>query len=108
MRVPIPARKLTTEQLWPHFQRCGYAASNILRDISLPGNRNSALAGFAQRPFDTRSACFAAVNVLANPEEDAKACWNIGAPLTFLCHQGNLLWWSQSDAGPFQIGKPIP
>jgi len=49
------------------------------------------------------------MDVVTSPEEDAKACRNIGAPLTFLCHQGHLLWWSQTpDRGPYQIGKPIP
>jgi type I restriction-modification system DNA methylase subunit len=64
-------------------------------------------AGFAQRPFDTRSACFTAMDVVTNPEEDARACRNIGAPLTFLCYQGNLLWWSQTDRAPYQIGEAI-
>jgi type I restriction-modification system DNA methylase subunit len=48
------------------------------------------------------------MDVVTNPEEDAKACRNIGAPLTFLCHQGHLLWWGQTDSGPYQIGEPVP
>jgi type I restriction-modification system DNA methylase subunit len=80
----------------------------VLEAVPLPGNRIAAFAGFAQRPFDTRSACFAAVDVVTSPEEDARACRNIGAPLTFLCHQGHLLWWSQTDRTPYQIGEPIP
>lgn len=80
----------------------------MLENISLPGDRQAALAGFAQLPFDTRSACFAALDVATSPEEDARACRGIGAPLTFLCHRGNLLWWSQTERGPYQIGEPIP
>ena len=106
--MPIADRHLTAKQLWPHFQRCGYGPSSVLQDVPLPGNRFAAFAGFAQRPFDTRSACFAAVDVVTSPEEDARACRNIGAPLTFLCHQGHLLWWSQTDRTPYQIGEPIP
>ncbi len=48
------------------------------------------------------------MDVVTSPAEDAKACRNIGAPLTFLCHQGHLLWWSQTDRAPYQIGEPIP
>jgi type I restriction-modification system DNA methylase subunit len=106
--VPVFDRNLTADQLWPHFERCGYGASSVLRGVPLPGGRIAAFAGFAQRPFDTRSACFAATDVVSSPEEDARACRNIGAPLTFLCHQGHLLWWGQTDRAPYQIGDPVP
>ena len=48
------------------------------------------------------------MDVVTSPENDAKACRNIGAPITFLCHQGHLLWWSQTDRSPYQIGEAIP
>lgn len=39
---------LFASQLWPHFQRCGYGPSTVLRDVSLPevfryrlGNRSA-------------------------------------------------------------------
>jgi len=101
--VPVSEQKLTAKQLLPHFQRCDYGESSFLENITLPGDRRVTFAGFAQRPFDTRSACFTAMDVVTTPEEDAKACRNIGAPLTFLCHQGHLLWWSQTDSNPYQI-----
>jgi len=103
----VSDRKLTAKQLLPHLKECGYGASSFLDNIPLPANRIAAFAGFAQRPFDTRSACLAAMDVVTTPETDAKACRNIGAPLTFLCHQGNLLWWSQTDSDPYQI-ESIP
>jgi hypothetical protein len=106
--VSVSDRNLTAKQLWPHFQRCGYGLPSVLQDVSLPGNRTATFAGFAQRPFDTRSACFAAMDVVTSPEEDARACRNTGAPLTFLCHQSHLLWWSQTDRDPYQIGEPVP
>jgi len=106
--VPVFDHNLTAEQLWPHFERCGYGTLSVLRSIPLPGGRIAAFAGFAQRPFDTRSACFAATDVVTSPEEDARACRNIGAPLTFLCHQGHLLWWGQTDRAAYQIGNPVP
>jgi len=96
-------QKLTAKQLLPHFQRCGYGKSHILSDMPLLRGRLAALAGFAQIPFDTRSACFTALDVTTTPDEDAKTCREIGAPLTFLCHQGNLLWWSQTGGDPYQI-----
>lgn len=95
-------------QLWPHIRGCGYEQSNILQDLSLAGDRTAKFAGFAQRPFDSRSACFAAMDVVTSPLEDARACRNIGAPLTFLCHHDHLLWWSQTDQDPYQVGGPVP
>ena len=104
----MPDRILIAKELWPHLHRCGYAPSNILHGVALAGGRAAAFAGFAQRPFDTRSACFAAMDVITSPEQDARACRDIGAPLTFLCYQGRLLWWSQTDRDPYQIGEPVP
>lgn len=99
---------LFAKQLLPHFRRCGYGASNVLENISLLGNRTAAFAGFAHRPFDNRSACFTALDVVTAPIDDARACRNIGAPLTFLCQQEHLLWWSQTGQDPYQIGGPVP
>lgn len=48
------------------------------------------------------------MDVVTSPEEDARACRDVGAPLTFLCHQGHLLWWSQTERAPYQIGEPVP
>ena len=48
------------------------------------------------------------MDVVTDPERDARACRNLGAPLTFLCHQGRLLWWCQTDRDPYQIGEAIP
>jgi type I restriction-modification system DNA methylase subunit len=47
------------------------------------------------------------MDVVTTPEEDAKACRDIGAPITFLCYQNNLLWWSQTGGSPYQI-ESIP
>lgn len=102
-----PAKTLLAEQLWPHFQRCGYGSSNVLRDVTLTSDRLATFAGFAQRPFDSRSACFTAMNVVTSPIDDARACRLVGAPLTFLCHQDRLLWWGQTDQEPYQIGEPV-
>jgi hypothetical protein len=106
--MPVSDRNLTAQRLLPYLQRCGYGPSNVLEGISLTNNRTAAYAGFAQRPFDTRSACFSAMDVVTTPEEDARACRNIGAPLTFLCQQGHLLWWGQTDRTPYQIGEAVP
>ena len=101
-------RELSAVELWPYLQQCGYGSSTVLRDLPLPGSRAATFAGFAQRPFDSRSACFAAVDVVTTPLDDAKACRHIGAPITFLCHQDYLLWWSQTDVEPYQVGKAVP
>jgi len=47
------------------------------------------------------------MDVVTTPEEDARACRDIGAPITFLCYQNNLLWWSQTGGSPYLI-ESIP
>ena len=101
--MSVSERQLTAKQLWPHLQGCGYQSSNALRDLSLSGSRVAALAGFAQRPFDTRSACFVAMDVTTQPNQDAFACRSVGAPITFLCHENRLLWWKQTESGPSEF-----
>jgi hypothetical protein len=95
-------------QLLPYFQACGYRSSEILRDVSLTDTQTATFAGFAQRPFDNRSACFTVMDVVTSPIADAGACRKVGAPLTFLCHQNYLFWWSQTDREPYQVGEAIP
>jgi type I restriction-modification system DNA methylase subunit len=107
--MAISNGSLTAKELWPYLERCGYGLESVLRDVRLPGNRTATFAGFAQRPFDTRSACFSALDAVTIPEQDASACRDLGAPVTFLCHRNHLLWFSQTpDQGACQIGVPIP
>lgn len=106
--MPTANGSLTANDLWPYLERCGYASDNVLRNVRLPGDRTATFAGFAQRPFDTRSACFSALDAVTTPDEDAKACRDLGAPITFLCHGNHVLWFGQTpDRGPYQIGMPI-
>jgi type I restriction-modification system DNA methylase subunit len=98
---------LFASQLLPYFEACGYSSSEILRDVSLKDAKTATFAGFAQRPFDNRSACFTVMDVVTSPIADAGSCRNVGAPLTFLCHQDRLLWWSQTDREPYQVGEAI-
>ena len=104
--MPSSGENLYARQLWPYLLECGYLPANILQGVSI-GNRDVSLAGFAQRPFDSRSSCVSAMDVVTTPEVDAKACRSLGAPLTFLCQNDSLLWWSQTDKEPYQVGVPI-
>ena len=106
--MPSSGENLSARQLWPFLLECGYVPANILLGVSLTGNREVSIAGFAQRPFDSRSSCVSAMDVVTTPEADAKACRSLGAPLTFLCQNNSLLWWSQTDGEPYQVGVPIP
>jgi N-6 DNA methylase len=105
--MPSSGENLYARQLWPYLLECGYLPANILQGVSI-GNRDVSLAGFAQRPFDSRSSCVSAMDVVTTPEADAKASRSLGAPLTFLCQNDSLLWWSQTDKEPYQVGVPIP
>lgn len=101
----MAAARLTSSHLRPHLERCGYASSHLLADLSLLPSRSVALAGFSQRPFDTRSACFAALDVTTTPESDAAACRPLGAPIIFLCAEDHLLWWKQTEQTPVEYER---
>jgi len=95
---------LTAASLRPWLESCGYAAENLLPDLLVDDGRTAALAGFSQRPFDSRSACVVAIDVTRNRMEDARACRNIGAPVALLCQNSELIWWKQgeTDSGVYQ------
>lgn len=76
-----------------------------MTDLPLPNGRAVSLAGFSQRPFDTRSACFTVMEGFTTPEEDAVACRGFGAPVTFLCVEDQLLWWKQTSGRPEEFAR---
>jgi len=102
---PVAAARLTSSHLRQHLERCGYSSSHLLEDVRLPPSRTVNLAGFSQRPFDTRSACFAAMDVTTTPESDAAACRSLGAPVIFLCAEDHLLWWKQTEETPVEYQR---
>src|SRR5947209_7725330 len=58
----VPPALATAESLVPHLKKCGYSDAQIMRlfqvdQVTIP------VVAFAGRPFDSWSACIAAVNV---------------------------------------------
>ncbi len=93
--VPSREQPLSASSLRPWLERCGYSGDNLISNLSVAGGRVAALAGFSQRPFDSRSACITVMDITTSPAEDAAACRATGAPVALLCGQDELLWWKQ-------------
>jgi len=91
--VPSQIPSFSAISLRPWLDECGYARDNVLTDLTVADGRHVALAGFSQRPCDSRSACVTVMDVTTSPAEDAAACRVTGAPIALLCWRNELLWW---------------
>jgi len=45
------------------------------------------------------------MDVSTTPAADAAACREIGAPITFLCFEDELLWWKQTNRAPVEFER---
>jgi hypothetical protein len=90
----VAKRPLTPTSLRPYLRDCGYESGLLLPDYSF-GDRQVALAAFAQHPVDARSACAAVIETRGNPSSEVRACKDLGAPVIFVAHQGGIQWWTQ-------------
>lgn len=93
--MPSQRQPFRAKSLQPWLEECGYTEDKILTELAVAGGRHAAIAGFSQRPFDSRSACVMAMDVTTSPAEDAAACRVTGAPIALLCQGDELLWWKQ-------------
>lgn len=91
--MPLQKQPFSAESLRPWLKGCGYTEDKVLTEFALADERHAAIAGFSQRPFDSRSACLVALDVTTTPAEDAAACRVTGAPIALLCQKDELLWW---------------
>lgn len=95
--MPRPARNAAS--LKSHLSRCGYDAARLAESYSFDGHV-VALAGFACKPWDTRTACVAAVDADGDSKGAAEQCSNLGAPAVFVCHSEGVDWWKMGATGP--------
>jgi len=93
---------ITTQNLHPYLQQCGYTDDLIQKDYSYAdsfGKEHCApIIGFAYPSYDARNACIAVADadLLAEPtfENLANNYRDVGAPLLFICCGKELQWWS--------------
>lgn len=97
---------ITTQQLRPYLQRCGYTDRQLRENYTYTDDsveRTVPLAGFHQT-FDAREACVAGLD--ANSQESSRLeekvadYTGLGAPILFACCQKELQWWKFTPQGP--------
>ncbi len=84
----------------PHLQRCGYGGDLLRANYRFGEGQEVAFVGFAHSPADARSACVIALDVESDPRATVFLCRSLGAPIVFVCWQGNLQWWKQGTHSP--------
>ncbi|UCE58408.1 MAG: SAM-dependent DNA methyltransferase [Phycisphaerales bacterium] len=58
------------------------------------------LAGFADLPTDTRSACIGVLDARGNSATAVEGCRELGAPVILICQQDKVEWWQQTTEQP--------
>jgi len=85
------------------LRNCGYEGSLLQQDYRIGMDTNGfrvPLAGFSHRPFDTRSACVAALTAFEDPEEKVRRVLPLGAPVVFVELERAFQWWKQGTSKP--------
>ena len=89
----------TAESLVPHLKRCGYGDALIERSFKVD-RVTIPVAAFAGKPFDSWSACIAAVNLSGDSNSSAAAVRSLGASTVFVCGPQGVDWWAMGPDGP--------
>ena len=85
------------------LRRCGYERNLLQSDYRIGMDTNGfrvPLAGFSHQPFDTRSACVAALTAFDDPEEEVRRVRPLGAPVVFVELGHVFQWWKQGTSKP--------
>jgi len=98
---------ITTQNLRPYLQQCGYTDDLIQKDYSYANSSGqeycAPIVGFAYPSHDCRNACITAIDaeLLEAPALETKAihCRDIGSRLLFICCRKELQWWSLTSKG---------
>jgi hypothetical protein len=85
--------------LRPLLEECGYSNGRLATEFAV-GDTKYPLVGFASKPWDFDSACIAVVETSADPEEAARECRQLGAPVVWVLHNGTVDWWVQHSTVP--------
>ncbi|MEX0641493.1 MAG: N-6 DNA methylase [Pirellulales bacterium] len=81
------------------LEECGYSGSRLalnyrLNGLSLP------LVGFASKPWDFDSACIAVVDAKGDGKQAVRSCYDLAAPVVWVCRNGSIDWWVQHASNP--------
>ena len=101
----MPPAATTAESLVPHLKRCGYRDAQIERPFNID-RVTIPVAAFAGRPFDSWSACIAAVNLNGDSRDSAAEVQALGASTVFVCGPRGVDWWAMGPNGPTS-SRPI-
>lgn len=95
----VTQQPFAADALRPFLEACGYTDSRLAPDYQFNGS-TAPLVGFFGKPWDTRTACVAAVNAEDESREMAARCIPIGAPTVFVCQPSRLDVWLLTPSGP--------
>lgn len=73
---------------------CRYAPNLLVPNYMFAAGRTVGLAAFAHHPFDARSACIAAIDIVSDDARlDVMACREFGAPVVLACRGNRMQVW---------------
>jgi hypothetical protein len=103
----LHANTMNAIDLRPYLLGCGYHRSRLAFDVEFDSPHPIPLVAFAHSPHDSRSACVAVLDEVANPEVDVAACRGVGAPLVFAPFNDQWQLWKQGTDKP-QLIESVP
>lgn len=89
----------SAHSLIPYLKECGYVDAQIMQPFHVDYTSIPVVA-FAGRPFDSWSACIAAVNLEGDSTASAATAQALGAPTVFVCSLDGVDWWAMGPNGP--------
>ena len=101
----VPQLVTTAEALLPHLNSCGYGDAQIARSFAVD-RVTIEVAAFAGKPWDSWSACLAAVNLDGDSKATAAKVRALGVATVFVCGPERIDWWAMGPEGPTS-NRPI-
>src|SRR4029434_382656 len=95
----ITSDLLTPESLKPFLADCGYQSALLIDDYNYE-TAHVPFAAFAHQTPEIRSACVAVVKAAGDPASTVMQYRNLGAPVLFVCYEGQIQWWRQEIENP--------
>lgn len=101
----VPPSATDASALVPHLKKCGYGDAQIAEPFKIDQHVID-VAAFAGKPWDSWSACLAAVNLDGDSKSSAAKAKSLGAVSVFVCGPQGIDWWGMGANGPTS-SKPI-
>lgn len=100
----MSASAINPGHLVQYLKRYGYPAANVVEGYTFADGKVPVLA-FANEPHDARSACIAVVTSAGDAKAACSRVWKTGAPVVWVCEEGEVQWWKQSSTAPTLVYK---